>query len=174
MKKLWFLGLGLSLALVGCSDSGSEGNKEESSKATEENTNVAGDLMEFYLNLTTTVNGVDIDLNGYEEAMGAEEPPTGDDLTKLKEAAAASASESAKAVENLEVPEGLGDHKEKVEEFKSTLTESYSMKAEELKKEGKADLTSADEKLNDAENQIKTLLEEAGLVSSSLISDLNG
>jgi hypothetical protein len=175
MKKVWFLGLGLSLALVGCSDSGSdEAKKDETSNATEENTNVAGDLMDFYLNLTTTVNGVDIDLNGYEEAMAGEEPPAGEELEKMKEAAAASATESAKAVEGMEIPEGLGDQKEAVESFKSTLKESYDMKAEALSKEGETDLTAANEKLNEAENQIKEILDEAGLVSSSLISDLNG
>lgn len=175
MKKVWFLGLGLSLALVGCSDSGSdEAKKDEATNATEENTNVAGDLMDFYLNLTTTVNGVDIDLNGYEEAMAGEEPPAGDELAKLKESAAASAKASAEAVEGMEIPKGLGDQKEAVESFKSTLKESYDMKAEALAKEGEADLTAADEKLNDAENQIKEILEEAGLVSSSLISDING
>ncbi|MGG1630710.1 hypothetical protein [Rossellomorea sp. NRS-1567] len=169
MKKVWFLGLGLSLALVGCSDSGSdEAKKEETTNAKEENANVAGDIMDFYLNLTTTVNGVDVDLNGYEEAIAGEE------LKKMKEAAAASATESAKAVESMEIPGGLGDHKDAVESFKSTLTESYNMKAEALSKEGETDLTAANEKLNEAENQIKEILDEAGLVSSSLISDLNG
>jgi hypothetical protein len=175
MKKVWFLGLGLSLALVGCSDSGSdEAKKEETTNASEENANVAGDLMDFYLNLTTTVNGVDIDLNGYEEAIAGEEPPAGEELEKMKEAAAASATDSAKAVEGMEIPGSLGDHKEAVESFQSTLTESYNMKAEALSKEGETDLTAANEKLNEAEIQIKEILDEAGLVSSSLISDLNG
>jgi hypothetical protein len=175
MKKVWLLGLGLSLALVGCSNSGAdEAKKEETTHATQENTDAAGELMDFYLNLTTTVNGVDIDLNGYEEAMAGEEPPTGEELAKLKESASASAKASAEAVEGMEIPEGLGDHKEAVESFKSTLTESYNMKAEALTKEGETDLTAADEKLNEAESQIKEILEEAGLVSSSLTSDLNG
>ncbi len=175
MKKVWFLGLGLSLALVGCSDSGAdEAKKEDTTKASEENTDVAGELMDFYLNVTTTVNGVDIDLNGYEAAMAGEEPPAGEELAKLKESAAASATASAKAVKGIEIPKGLGDKKEAVESFKSTLTESYNMKAEALNQEGEADLSAADEKLNEAENQIKSILDDAGLVSSSLISDLNG
>lgn len=175
MKKVWFLGLGLSLALVGCSDSGSdEAKKEETTNATEEETNVAGDLMDFYLNLTTTVNGVDIDLNEYEEAVAGEEPPAGEELEKMKEAAAASATETAKAVEGMEIPESLGDQQEAVDSFKSTLKESYDMKAEALSKEGETDLSAANEKLNEAENQIKEILDEAGLVSSSLISDING
>ncbi|MCA1062516.1 lipoprotein [Rossellomorea aquimaris] len=175
MKKVWVLGLGLTLALAGCSDTGSdEAKKEDTSKASEETTNVAGELMDFYLNLTTTVNGVDIDLNGFEEAMAGEEPPAGEELAEMKEAASASATESAKVVEGMEIPEGLGEQKEDVESFKSTLAESYNMKAEALSKEGEADLTAANEKLTEAENQIKEILEEAGLVSSSLISDING
>ncbi|PFA67748.1 hypothetical protein CN378_09500 [Bacillus sp. AFS015802] len=174
MKKVWLLGLGLSLALAGCSDSGSDETKKDEAASVDENTDVAGDLMDFYLNLTTTVNGVDIDLNGYEEAMAGEEPPSGDELATLKESAQASAKASAEAVEGMEIPKGLGDQKEAVESFKSTLVESYNMKAEALAKDGEADLTQADEKLNEAENQIKEILDEAGLVSSSLISDLNG
>ncbi|MDX8343670.1 hypothetical protein [Rossellomorea sp. YZS02] len=174
MKKVWFLGLGLSLALAGCSDSGSDKEKKDEAASSEENQDVAGDLMDYYLNLTTTINGVDIDLNGYEEAMAGEEPPTGDELTTLKDSAAASAKASAEAVEGMEIPESLGDQKEAVESFKSTLVESYNMKAEALATEGETDLTAADEKLNEAENQIKDILDEAGLVSSSLISDING
>ncbi|MGR3763994.1 hypothetical protein [Rossellomorea sp. NS-SX7] len=175
MKKLWFLGLGLSLFLVGCSDTGSEEGKEkESAETSEENTNAAGELMDFYLNLTTTVNGTDIDLNGYEAAVGGETPPTGDELAKLEDAAAMSAEETAKAVESTEIPSGLEDYKKDIEEFKATLAESYTMKAEALKKEGEADLTAADEKMIEAENQIKAILDKAGLVSSSLMNDLNG
>lgn len=174
MKKVWLLGLGLSLALAGCSDSGSDEGKKDEAASSEENQDVAGDLMDFYLNLTTTVNGVDIDLNGYEAAMAGEEPPAGDELAKLKETASASAKASAEAVEGMEIPKGLGDQKEELESFKTTLAESYNMKADALAKEGEADLTAADEKLNDAENQIKEILDAAGLVSSSLISDLNG
>ncbi|WP_201713931.1 lipoprotein [Rossellomorea arthrocnemi] len=174
MKKVWLLGLGLTLALAGCSDSGSDKEKKDEAASTEENTDAAGDLMDFYLNLTTTVNGVDMDLNGYEGAMAGEEPPAGDELAKLKESAAASAKASAEAVEGMEIPKGLDDQKEAVETFKSTLAESYNMKADALAKEGEADMTAADEKLNEAENQIKEILDEAGLVSSSLISDING
>jgi hypothetical protein len=175
MKKLWFLGLGLSLILVGCSDDGSEeGKKGESAKSSEENTNAAGDLMDFYLNLTTTVNGTDTDLNAYDAAVGGEAPPTGDELAKLEEAAAVSADESAKAVDSVEIPSGLDDYKKDLEEFKAALAESYTMKAEALKQDGEADLTAAEEKLIEAENQIKAILEDAGLVSSSLINDLNG
>jgi hypothetical protein len=175
MKKLWFLGLGLSLLLVGCSDAGSEeGMKEESADTSSENTDAAGDLMDFYLNLTTTINGTDIDLNGYEAAVGGEAPPTGDELAKLESAAAASADESAKAVENTEIPSGLDDYKKDIEDFKATLAESYNMKAEALKADGEADLTEADEKMVEAENKIKAILDKAGLVSSSLVNDLNG
>ncbi|CAN7415390.1 hypothetical protein [Rossellomorea sp. LjRoot5] len=174
MKKVWVLGLGLSLVLAGCSDSGSDKEKKDEASSTEENKDTTGELMDYYLNLTTTVNGADIDLNGYEEAMAGEEPPAGDELATLKESAQASAKASAEAVEGMEIPKGLGDQKEAVESFQSTLAESYNMKADELSKEGEADFTAADEKLNDAENQIKKVLDEAGLVSSSLISDLNG
>ncbi|BCB03536.1 hypothetical protein [Bacillus sp. KH172YL63] len=171
MKKLWLLGLGLSLVLAGCSDSGSD--KEASDNASV-NENLAGDLMDYYLNLTTTVNGVDIELNGYEEAMAGEEPPAGEELAELKASAAASATASAEAVEEIDIPKDLGEQKEAVENFKQTLSESYTMKAEALSKEGEADLSAAEEKMNEAENQIKAILEDAGLVSSSLISDLNG
>jgi hypothetical protein len=177
MKKVWLLGVVLSLALAGCSDSGNDEKAEEkkdSGEAAETNADVSGELMDFYLNLTTSINGTDIELNDYEAATASEEPPTGEELTALKEAAAASATETAETVEGIEISEALSDQKEDLETFKANLVESYTMKAEALKAEGDANLDAANEKLTEAEAQITKILEDEGLVSSSLTGNING
>lgn len=171
MKKWLIAGLGLSLALVGCSNA--DEDKKESTTKSEEKTDVKGDLMDYYLNLTTTVNGVDGDLNAYEGAMAGQEPPTGEELKTLQDAAAASASETAKAVEGMDIPKGLDDQKADLEKFQSNLSESYQMKAEELAKDD-ANTEEADKKFTEAESQISKILEDEGLSSPSLTKDLNG
>ncbi|KON91983.1 hypothetical protein AF331_05830 [Rossellomorea marisflavi] len=171
MKKWLIAGLGLSLALVGCSNA--DEDKKESTNKSEEKADAKGDLMDYYLNLTTTVNGVDGDLNAYEGAIAGEEPPKGDELKTLQDAAAASASETATAVEGMDIPKELEDQKADLEKFQSTLAESYKMKSEELAKDD-ANTEEADKKFTEAESQISKILEDEGLSSPSLATDLNG
>ncbi len=171
MKKIWMLGLALSITLAGC---GSEQPEEENvvtggEEPAAEEVNVKAELMDYYLNLTTTVNGIDADLNSYEAALGGEEPPT----AEAKEAAVASANEVAEVVNGTEIPETLTDVKEDLESFKTALAESYTMKAEEIAKEGEANLEAANAKFTEADEQISSILEEAGLTASSLAKDLN-
>ena len=171
MKKWLIAGLGLSLALVGCSNA--DEDKKESTNKSEEKADAKGDLMDYYLNLTTTVNGVDGDLNAYEDAIAGEEPPKGDELKTLQDAAAASASETATAVEGMDIPKELEDQKADLEKFQSTLAESYKMKSEELAKDD-VNTEEADKKFTEAESQISKILEDEGLSSPSLATDLNG
>jgi hypothetical protein len=172
MKRLWWLGLVLLLAVAGCSDNGGNnnaGNGAEDTEATEETADASGAMMDFYLNMTSTLNGIDNELNDYEAAMGGEEAPT----AEMKTAAAESAAASSEAVKGLEVSGDLSQYEEELETFKTTLAESYDMKAAELEKE-EVNFDAANEKFAEAEEQIAGLLEEAGLVKSSLTNDING
>ncbi|MGD6965209.1 hypothetical protein ACQCVP_02120 [Rossellomorea vietnamensis] len=176
MKKLWWLGLAILLAVAGCSNNGennaadnNSADNAEETESTEETADVSGAMMDFYLNMTSTLNGVDNELNEFEAAMGGEEAPS----AEMKEAAAASATASSEAVQGMEVSEELSQYEEELETFKSTLAESYDMKATELQNE-EVNFEAANEKFTEAEEQIGSLLEEAGLVKSSLSNDVNG
>ncbi|WP_456271423.1 hypothetical protein [Bacillus sp. AK031] len=174
MKKLWWLGLALLLAVAGCAnntENGSDNNAEnaEGTETTEETADVSGAMMDFYLNMTTALNGIDNELNDYEAAMGGEEAPS----AEMKEAATQSATAVSEEIKGMEVSEDLAQFEEELETFKSTLAESYEMKAAELQKE-EVNFDAANEKFAEAEEQIANLLEEAGLVKSSLSNDING
>jgi hypothetical protein len=177
MKKLWWLGLAILLAVAGCANNGENdaaGNNAadnaEDTEATEEGTaDASGAMMDFYLNMTSTLNGVDNELNDYEAALGGEEAPS----AEMKTAAAESAAATSEAVKGLEISEDLSQYEEELEAFKTTLAESYDMKAAELQNE-EVNFDAANEKFAEAEEQIGSLLEEAGLVKSSLSNDING
>ncbi|RIW28765.1 hypothetical protein D3H55_20930 [Bacillus salacetis] len=176
MKKLWWLGLAILLAVAGCSDNGGNdnagnnaANDAEGTEDAEETADASGAMMDFYLNMTSTLNGIDNELNDYEAALGGEEAPS----AEMKTAAAESAAASSEAVKGLEVSGDLSKYEEELETFKTTLAEAYDMKAAELEKE-EVNFDAANEKFAEAEEQIASLLEEAGLVKSSLTNDING
>ncbi|WP_409253862.1 hypothetical protein V1502_08185 [Bacillus sp. SCS-153A] len=177
MKKLWWLALALLLAVAGCANNGENNSADdntaentENTEATEEETmDASGAMMDFYLNMTSTLNGIDNELNDYEAAMGGEEAPS----AEVKQAAAESAAAASEAVKGFEVSEDLSQFEEELETFKTTLADSYDMKAAELQNED-VNFDAANEKFTEAEEQIGSLLEEAGLVKSSLSNDING
>ncbi len=168
--------MAILLAVAGCSNNGENNaadndtaDNAEETESTEESADVSGAMMDFYLNMTSTLNGVDNELNDYEAAMSGEEAPT----AEMKEAAAESAAASSEAVQGLEVSGDLSQYEEELESFKTTLAESYDMKAAELQNE-EVNFEAANEKFAEAEEQIASLLEEAGLVKSTLSNDVNG
>ncbi|MCP3739270.1 hypothetical protein [Rossellomorea sp. BNER] len=177
MKKLWALGLTLLLVAAGCSDNKAEEPADKDKETKEESTeskDTSGAVMDFYLNLTSTINGLDGELNEYEAAIVSDEPPSKEELATLKKAAAESAAKVVKELEGMEVSDDLNDVKKDLETFKKTLVESYQMKADALAKEGEANLDAANEKFTEASEQVGAVQEEVGLVKSSLENDLNG
>ncbi|MBM7587008.1 hypothetical protein JOC86_003560 [Bacillus pakistanensis] len=177
MKKLWALGLALLLVAAGCSDNNAEEPADKEKDTKEESTeskDTSGAVMDFYLNLTSTLNGLDGKLNEYEAEIASDEPPTKEELATLKKEAAESAGNVVKELEGMEVSDDLGDVKKDLETFVKTLTESYQMKADALAKEGEVNLDAANGKFTEAAEQIGAVQEEVGLAKSTLENDLNG
>ncbi len=174
MKKLLGLGLAGLLILGGCSNAGND--KKDSADSNESSTSdsVAGDMMDFYMSLTTSVNGVDQDLNAYESAMAKDVKPTGDELKGLQTKASESAAKTAQTIKDMKVPGKLDKYKSDIQDSLDTLAESYQMKADALKKGGDVVLDEANDKFTAAEDKMGMVLEKTGLSKSSLNNDLNG
>jgi hypothetical protein len=174
MKKLLGLGLAGLLILGGCSNAGND--KKDSAHSNESSTSdsIAGDMMDFYLSIITSVNGVDQDLNGYEAAMAEDVKPTGDELKTLQTKASESAMKTSQTIKDMKVPGKLDKYKSDIQDSLDTLAESYQMKADLLKKGGDVVLDEANDKFTSAEDKLGMVLEKTGLSKSSLNNDLNG
>lgn len=171
MKKLLLVGAA-ALFLGACSE---ESATKETTAASTENAEKAPDakqeLMRFYMSIPQTINAVDADLNAFEAAQMKEALPEGDDLAAMKEAAIASAKEAGTAVEGIEIPESLADHKTDIEGAFASIKESYEMKADELTKE--ASFEAANAKFVEADEVFNKMLEEQGLAPSSILNEVS-
>ncbi|RFU61140.1 hypothetical protein [Peribacillus glennii] len=165
MKKLWLLGSAFTLALglAACSDK-TEGESAEKETAASEK-DLKGSMVRFYGDLTKTINEKDADLNAYELA---EEKPTPDMKTKAGESAAA----VAEAVKTVEIPVELKDQKADIEAALKDVTDSYQVKADELKKDAPS-LDSANETLSQAEEKLGKAFESVKLMKVSLLKEVN-
>jgi Asp-tRNA(Asn)/Glu-tRNA(Gln) amidotransferase A subunit family amidase len=172
MKKLLLAGAAASLLLGACSE---ESASKETTAANKETAEKAPDakqeLMRFYMSIPQTINAVDADLNVFESAQLEGTLPKGDELNKMKEAAAAAAKEAGATVEGIEIPESLADHKADIEGAFASIKESYSMKADELTKD--ASLEAANEKFMEADEVFNKMLEEQGLAASSILNEVS-
>lgn len=180
MKKKWYLASMLALVLAvttACSDGNSDVKDKEKAPASEEQAGSKADskseAMDFYMQLISKINENDADLNSYENAAGAEEPPAAEELAEMKKKAAASAENTAKAVKEMTVP-NVGDAKADFDSGLAKLAESYEMKAEELKKDGEPALDAANEKFAEADEAVGTAMEKTGLTKATLGKDING
>ncbi|WP_409296991.1 hypothetical protein V1498_03860 [Peribacillus sp. SCS-26] len=165
MKKILMLGSALALAigLTACSDKEDKasGNKET---AKEEKTDVSGSLLDFYLNLKAKVNAKDSDLNAYE---GSETTPP----AEAKSKAAASAEAVAAEIKTVTVPADLKGQKSDLEAALKDFTDSYTAKAEELKKD-KPSLDAANETFTKGEEKLKKVFEGQKLVAPTFSAEL--
>ncbi|WKA56007.1 hypothetical protein [Planococcus shixiaomingii] len=172
MKKLLLLGATAALFLGAC---GEESTTEEKTTASTESTEKAPDakkeLMSFYMSIPQAINAVDADLNAFETAQAKETLPEGDDLATMKEAAIASAKEAGTAVDGIEIPETLADHKADIEGAFASIKESYSMKADELAKE--ASFEAANAKFVEADEVFNKMLKDQGLAPSSILNEVS-
>ncbi|RLQ91608.1 hypothetical protein [Falsibacillus albus] len=182
MKKLWWLGLALLLAAAvaaGCSNDEGKSTDKKDNKDTEQKAasdskeNVQSDLIDFYMNLTSTINNADSDLNAYEAALGQDEPPAKDELMQMQQKAADSADAVVSGLGDVKVPDSLKDYKSDLDAAMTDLTDAYKMKAEELKKDTQANLDAANEKMASADEKLASILEKAGLTKASITSDTN-
>ncbi|RDI45388.1 hypothetical protein [Falsibacillus pallidus] len=179
MKKLWWLGLTLLLAVsvaAGCSSDGEKSTDKKDTKDTESaessKENVQSDMIDFYMNLTGTINSADTDVQNYDAAAAKEETKK-EDLAAMAPSAAASAEAVAGKIGEVTVPDSLKDYKSDLEAALTDLKDSYSMKAEELKKGADANLDAANEKLASADEKMGSILEKAGLTTASITNDVN-
>lgn len=176
MKKLLAIGFSAALFLGACSDDTASDEKASTDKETEEttqqNTDVKQDMMKFYLSISKTINAVDADLNAYETAQAEETLPEGADLQTMKDAAKTSAEEAAKAVEGIEIPAELEEQQADIETSFASIKEAYEMKAEELTKDVPS-FEAANAKFMEADEKLNALLEEQGLIPSSLLNEVS-
>ena len=120
-------------------------------------------MYKFYMSIVNTINEADADLNAYE---GADEPTAED-----RAAASESAATVAANVEGLEVPAELKDQQADLEAALTDIAESYTLKAEELKKDAPA-LEAADEKFAQGEEKIGAAFESLEMNKPSLAKEL--
>lgn len=175
MKKLLAIGFSAVLFLGACSEETASEETASTDKETEEtsqqNTDIKQEMMRFYLSISKTINAVDGDLNVFEVNQAEGTLPEGADLQTMKDAAKVSAEEAAKAVEGIEIPSALEEQQADIESAFASIKEAYDMKAEELTKE--ASFEAANAKFTEADENLNALLEEQGLIPSSLLNEVS-
>ena len=174
MKKILFLIASLTLVLAACS------TKEEApatstngSATTEEKANPAADMMKFYLSISKSINEVDADLNAFEDASTEATLPEGAELQTMKDAAKTAADNAVAKVDGLEVPESLTEHQDTIDSALSLMKEVYTMKSEALVTDGAYVADEANAKFEEADTKLNAVLEEVGLVGSSIYNEVS-
>ncbi|WP_342543166.1 hypothetical protein MHH33_05375 [Paenisporosarcina sp. FSL H8-0542] len=175
MKKLLLLLTSLTIVLAACSSDKEEKPETTTNGAakTEEKANPAADMMKFYLSISQSINEVDADLNAFEDAQGEAALPEGADLQAMKDAAKASADNASAKVEALEVPKTLTKQQEAINSALSKIQEAYTMKSKALASEGEVQLDEANAKFQEADKELNAVLEEIGLVGSSIFNEVS-
>ncbi|AYC30046.1 hypothetical protein [Paenisporosarcina cavernae] len=173
MKKLGFLVIAASLLLAACNDDKEATNTSNNETASEETSNVSGDMMKFYFSVSKTINQADADLNAFEGAQAKEELPEGDELATMKEAAKTSALETKSAIEGLEIPAELDAQKADIEAALTDFANAYQMKADALEASADANLEAANEAMVSADEKLNKVLEDTGLAPSSITNEVS-
>ncbi|WP_108672077.1 hypothetical protein [Peribacillus acanthi] len=168
MKKFWLLlsALTLSLALAACAEKKEETTTEETTKeeAPKEEVNLKSVLYKFYADIPAKINAKDADLNAYL----AEEAPTPEMKTKASEAAAAVAAE----LQGITVPAELEAQKADLEAGIKEIADSYTAKAEELKKDAPV-LDAANATFQAGVDKIGAAFESIGMLKPNLDKEVN-
>jgi PBP1b-binding outer membrane lipoprotein LpoB len=170
MKKIWGATLALAIVLGACSnDQTEEQGANEQPKEETETVDVKKAMMNFYMEMTNTINENDTALNTYREAM---EKESSEEMAQLKEEALTSAEKVVEALQSVTIPTELNAYEETLKESLETVVGSYDMIKEELTKEAPS-FEAADAKFMEADEKIASVLEEVGLHKSSLYNDVN-
>lgn len=162
----------LSAGLTACGTSGEQSKEKEANGASAQTSvqkpekNTKKDLVHFFSKLAKTINEKDKDLNKYE---GSEEKPTED----MKANAAVSAAAVAEALQTFQVPSELNDQKADLEKAVTNITESYKVKASELKKASPS-LDAANASFTKGEDLLGKVYEKAKMFKPSLNTEVNG
>ncbi|MDQ0430333.1 hypothetical protein QOZ98_003171 [Planomicrobium stackebrandtii] len=173
MKKLWAIGLSAAFLLTACGEEEAAEPAEATagSEGSDDSKEVKQELMKFYMSIPNTINAVDGDLNAFEMNQAEDTLPEGDELQAMKDAAIASAEESAGAIDSIEIPAPLEEQQETIESAFAAMQESYEMKAEELTKD--ASFEAAIEKFGEADAMLNELLVEQDLAESSIYNEVS-
>ncbi|WP_075619768.1 hypothetical protein [Paenisporosarcina indica] len=175
MKKLLFLIASLSLVLAACSSDKEEATdtKTTGATSTEEKANPAADMMNFYLSISQSINEVDADLNAFDNAQAKDSLPEGAELQTMRENAKNAAVNASAKVESLEIPAGLTEQQDAIEGALAKIQEAYTMKSEALAAEGEVVVDEANAKFQEADTELNAVLEEVGLVGSSIYNEVS-
>ncbi|WP_163100455.1 hypothetical protein [Peribacillus alkalitolerans] len=169
MKKFWLLlsALTLSLALAACAEKKEETTEKETTKeeAPKEEVNLKSVLYKFYADIPAKINAKDADLNAY---VNSEETPTPEMKTKASEAAAAVAAE----LQAITVPAELEAQKADLEAGIKEIADSYTAKAEELKKDAPV-LDAAEATFQSGVDKIGAAFESIGMLKPDLGKEVN-
>lgn len=154
----------LAVALAACSSSSSDSDKKEGSKKTS-----SEDVLNYYMDLVSTISDKNADYSAYVSASTADPKPSDKELADL----AKNASTSAQAVSDALADEKVPDLGKSTDDFKkavSDLSAAYADEATSLK-QTPVDTTKADENLQKASAEISKILEDNGLAGSDILTD---
>lgn len=169
MKKMLLATAAFGLLLAGCSeDAPKEETKAPAEETKLEGSSVKADLMKLYMSIPNTINETDADLNAYEAVVGDETA----DLAALKAPAVSSAQATATAVEGIEVPDSLADQKDALETALADLKTIYDEKAAAIEADDAAKLEETNAKYEEVDATFNALLEEQGLIPSSIYNEV--
>ena len=115
----------VTIGLTACSFTSQNNSGNKVAKAATQ-TDLKRPLVRFFMDLAKKINAKDVALNAYE----ASDKPTPD----MKVQASVSASDVSIQLKQIEVPSKLKSQKSQLEAALKDITDSYSAKAEELKK----------------------------------------
>ena len=147
-------------------------NSGETEETTTNETDVKSALLDFQMNLITTVNKNDSPIYAFEAAKVAEEKPSDEELAKMKSEAEAAAKQVAEDVRDVEVPAELETYQSDIETALEDLAKSYETRAANLSDEAEAAYEESDAQFASFEEKMGTVYEDVGLTAPSFAADL--
>lgn len=155
----------MAFSLSACSaknDTQSSGTEKKNTSDNQTNAKVS--LVKFYSALTATINSKDNGLNTYEGS----DTPTPDMKSKASDSAAAVAT----ALKTVQIPAELKAYQSDLETSIKDISDSYQMKADELKKD-KPSLDAANAKFTQGQNELGNVFVKIKLLKPNLSKEVN-
>ncbi|MFC7060405.1 hypothetical protein [Halobacillus seohaensis] len=182
MKK-WLMMLGITSMIVaaGCGsnteeDSSTSGDSDNnnSEESSNDETATKKEILNIQQEMVSTFRPEQSQIADYEAAIGAEKP----DEEAIKDAGEAAKSAAANAATKVEQFSIEGDLSNKIkEQYEKALPslQAYYEEVETALDESltEADLTEADKKFEEFQDQVSTIYEEADLLSTNLKSEFS-
>ncbi|MDP4551333.1 hypothetical protein Q9251_10575 [Alkalihalobacillus macyae] len=147
-------------------------NSGDTEETTTSETDVKSALLDFQMNLISTVNKNDSPIYAFESAKVAEEKPSDEELAKMKSEAEDAAMQVAEDVRGVEVPSELETYQSDIETALEDLAKSYETRAANLSDEAEAAYEESDAQFASFEEKMGTVYKDAGLTAPSFAADL--